>query len=633
MTLKRTLIWLLFPALLAFGAGRPFAIEDVWEWRSLSDPQISADGSWVAFVEEQTDSQIRIVPTTVPTAVTVPVTEPRPRGSDPASTPRRDRSTRWSPDARRIAYLSERDGRTQIYVRLIANGEEIHLTHLDRAPIALAWSPDGASIAFTAPVASRRQPPAWVPPSLLSALRQPPDAWLQIFVVPSAGGAPRQITSGDFDHHGALAWMPDGSDLLSSWPPDPSNSLKGDEIYAIHLSDGKIRRLTEHDGPDENPVPSPDGSKIAWLAADDKLQSYKPRKLYVMNADGSRVKVLSGLLDRDVREPRWSSDSRTLYFLADDRGATHIYAARNDATLRQVTTFPSRLRGFSLSDGGRAATIRSGFTTPAAVVTLAVDVPSEVRQLAAVNTALFKDRETGSVDEVNYPSAGYNVQGWLIKPPQFDESRKYPLILDVADGPGHMYGAEFNLRAQIFAAHGYLVACINPRGSAGYGEQFGNLLPTRFPGDDYEDLMRGVDFLLTKNYVDASRILLAGGTAAAWAIGHTDRFAAAVVRRPVVDWTADVTLRPDGARRAAMWLRALPWENPEQYTQRSPLFFAQNFKTPALVLAGDQDPESEQLYFALQSRKIDSALLRLPETGKPSDEIAELEATLAWFSR
>jgi acylaminoacyl-peptidase len=196
-----------------------------------------------------------------------------------------------------------------------------------------------------------------------------------------------------------------------------------------------------------------------------------------------------------------------------------------------------------------------------------------------------------------------------------------------------MYGAEFNLRAQILAASGYLVAHINPRGSAGYGEQFGNLLPTRFPGDDYEDLMRGVDFLLTKNYVDANRILLAGGTAAAWAIGHTDRFAAVVVRRPVVDWTTNVTLRPDGAYRAALWLRALPWENPEQYTQHSPLSFAQNFKTPTLVLAGDRDPESEQLYFALQSRKVDSALLRLPETGRPSDEVAEIETTLAWFGR
>jgi acylaminoacyl-peptidase len=628
MTLKQTLFWLLFPALLAFGAGRPFAVDDVSAWRSLSDPQISADGSWVAFVETQNDSQIRIISATATT-----VTEPRPPGGGPPDNLRHDSFPRWSPDASRIAYLSNREGRTQIYILRIASSEAIQLTHLDRTPVALAWSPDGASIAFTAPVASKRQTPAWLPPSLLSAVRQGRDAWLQIFIVPSGGGAPRQITTGDVDHHGALAWMPDGSDLLSSWPPDPGDPLKGDEIYTIHLADGKIRRLTEHEGPDENPVPSPDGSKIAWLAADYKLQSYTPRKLYVMNADGSRAKVLSGLLDRDTREPQWSSDSRTVYFLADDRGATHIYAARNDATLRQVTAFSDRLRGFSLSDGGRAATVRSSFTAPAAVVTLAVDVPSELHQLVAANTSLLEDREIGAVEEISYSSAGYNMQGWLIKPPHFDASRKYPLILDVAEAPGHMYGAEFNLRAQIFAARGYLVACINPRGSAGYGEQFGNLLPTRFPGDDYEDLMRGVDILLARNYVDANRTLLAGGTAAAWAIGHTDRFAAAVIRRPVVDWTTGVSLHPDGAYRAAMWLRALPWENPEQYTQRSPLFSAQNFKTPTLILAGDSDPESEQLYFALQARKVDSALLRLAETAKPSDEIAELEATLAWFGR
>src|SRR5207253_2821758 len=186
------------------------------------------------------------------------------------------------------------------------------------------------------------------------------------------------LSSGDFDHGGEPVWMPDGQQILSSWLPDPDDPLRGDEIYAIRASDGRVQRLTNHPGPDEHPVPSPDGSKIAYVAADYKAQSYVTRKLYVMNADGSRVRVLSGLLDRDARNPQWSSDSRTVYFLAGDRGSTRVYGARNDGTLRQAISRPGRLRGFSLADDGRAVSVRSTLTAPVEVVTFAVDVPSEV---------------------------------------------------------------------------------------------------------------------------------------------------------------------------------------------------------------------------------------------------------------
>jgi len=395
----------------------------------------------------------------------------------------------------------------------------------------------------------------------------------------------------------------------------------------------ELPQITRHAGPDEAPVPSPDGSRIAWLAREPRAQSYVTTKLYVANPDGSRAKVLAGALDRDVSLPQWSNDSRTVYFLADDRGATHVYAARSDGSVRQVTSAPERLRGFSLADNGRAVTVRQTSRAPAELVTFAVDLPPKPAKLADANAALLAGRDPGAIEEIQYASGGKTIQGWIVKPPAFDANRKYPLLVDVDDAPRRMCGGEFRLRAQVFAARGFVVLCANPRGTPGYGEEFGNLIRSRFPGDDFDDLMSGVDHLIARGYVDPARLSISGGLLAAWAIGHTDRFRSAVMRHAVADWLTDVAHAPDGIQRAAAWMGAMPWDDPEQYVQHSPVYFAGNFRTPTLVLAGDIDPGAEELYFALQARKVDSALLRLGDQGRPSRMILEWEAMLGWLEK
>jgi acylaminoacyl-peptidase len=620
---------LLFFAAACAPAGQPFTPGDWWNWRDISAPRINAEGTSVVYVESW---NLRDGDRACSNLWMVSIAGEAPRRLTEG--PWRDTSPAWSPDGASIAYLSDRDGTPQIRVRRLNSGADRRITSLEAPPLTVAWSPDGASLAYTARVTGARPASAWAPAAILPLLRLPA-APVRLFVIPAAGGAARALPLGDLDIRGEPAWMPDGRAILVSAgaPPDAAHALEGGEIYAVPTTGGEPRQITRHAGPDEAPVPSPDGSRIAWLAREPRAQSYVVTKLYVANADGSRAKVLAGALDRDVSPIQWSNDSRTVYFLADDRGATHVYAAHNDGSVRQATDAPERLRGFSLADNGRAVTVRETSGASAELVVFPVDLPAKPVRLAAANTALLAGRDVGAVEEIQYASSGKTIQGWIVKPPAFDAARKYPLLLDVDDAPRRMCGGEFRLRAQVFAARGFVVLCANPRGTPGYGEEFGNLIRSRFPGDDFDDLMRGVDHLIAKGYIDPARLSISGGLVAAWAIGHTGRFRAAVVRHAVADWVTDVAHSPDGIQRAAAWMGAMPWDDPEQYVQHSPVYFAGNFRTPTLVLAGGTDPGAEELYFALQARKVDSALVRLGDEERPSRVILEWEAMLGWLKK
>jgi dipeptidyl aminopeptidase/acylaminoacyl peptidase len=617
MFVTRGVIFLLLLASTTPAARISCSPADLWQFRTTADPRIRPDGHWVVYREIWNERETGAEHSNLWIA------------SADGRERRRytegkwyDWSPRWSPDGARIAWLSDRSGKPQLRVRRFDSTAEIQLTSGDAEPLAFAWSAEGDALALTARVAAAPAPPAWAPPAILPYVRRP-EPQVRIFVIPAAGGAPRQVATGNAACHGEPAWTLDGRSLIAACDTG---------IYRFPVAGEGAKALTKDAGVYDSPVVSPDGGRIAYLFAERKPQSYTVHKLCVMNADGTRARVLSGSLDRDAADPQWSSESRTVYFLADDRGSTHIYAARNEGTLRQVTATPERLRGLSLADNGRAVSVRSTPTEAGDVVTFTVDVVSQPATLAAPNEHLLADREPGAAEEISYPSDGRTIQAWVVKPPAFDAAHKYPLLLDVADDPRRMYGVEFDLRAQVFAAAGYVVLRVNPRGTPGYGEQFGNLLRTRYPGDDFDDLMRGVDAVVSKGYIDGARIHIAGGLLSAWAIGHTTRFRSAVARRPIADWTADVALSPDGVRRAAEWMGAFPWDDPDQYVKHSPIYFARNFQTPTLILAGEQDSESDELYFALRSRKVEAALVRLPEGG-PAARLLELETILAWLRK
>jgi len=602
------LLFSLAPGLLA---GTLFSPNDLQLLRRARDPRIRADAQRIVYVESWTDPSAAVF-----SNLWLASSDGKERHLWTEGR-WRDWSPRWSPDGLRIAWLRTRGGATRIRVRALDSGPDAQLESAGETPLALAWSTAGDAIAYTAllPAAG---PPAWAPPELVSHLK-PSAPETAVFVAPVHGGRPRRLSGDVRGCGGEPAWLLDGKSIAAACDAG---------IYLFPAAPGAAARLlTPDSGRYESPVVSPDGGRIAYLFRQRLAQSYTVRKLCVMRTDGTRGKILSGMLDRDARLPQWSSESRTVYFVADDRGATHVYAAHNDGTVRQATTAAERLHGFTLADNGRAVSVRSTESAAGDVVTFTVDVGTAAVTIASPNRELLAARDLGAVEPLAYRSSGHEIQAWLVKPPAFDPARRYPLMVDVADAPRRMYGVEFQARAQVFAAAGFVVLCANPRGTPGYGEEFGNLLRSRYPGDDFDDLMSGVDAAIAKGFIDPDRLHIAGGLLAAWAIGHTTRFRSAIARRPIADWTTDVALAPSGARRAAELMGAMPWDDPEQYWKHSPIYFAANFQTPTLVLAGERDAEAEELYFALRQRKVDCALVRIG-----SDRVLELRAILAWLA-
>ncbi len=427
--------------------------------------------------------------------------------------------------------------------------------------------------------------------------------------------------------------------------------MEGGDIYAYSVDDNSvIKQLTNRKGPDTDPVPGPGGKKIAYVGHDWKFQSYTVNHLYLMDQDGSNPKNITAALDRDVRNPHWSWDGKTIYFMVEDHGNSQLYSVDVDGgTFKQVTTGIQELgANFTLANNAMIATTRSTPEDPADIVVLPATHQATPVRLTSVNESLLAQYQLGKVEELTFDSFdGKAMQGWIIKPPNFDPSKKYAFILDIHGGPHSMYGINFQHELQIQAARGYVVLYMNPRGSTGYGEEFGNIIHTHYPGDDYKDLMLGVDKMVEKGYIDPKKLCVTGGSGGglltAWVIGHTDRFAAAVSQYPVTDWVTQAGTADGGYTHSALWMKTLPWDNPQQLIEHSPIYFAKNFKTPTMVITGESDrrtpiAESEELYFALKAQKIPSVLVRVPDESHGihnhnSHYIDKIEYIMAWMEK
>ena len=647
----------------------PFDRMDVFELEWVSNPQISPDGRRVVYNRNNMDvmtddatSRLWII--NVDGSGNGPLT-----GRDVAES-----GAVWSPDGSRIAFQSRTENGSEIHVHWLADGKTARLTQLDRSPNGLTWSPDGEWIAFSMLVPEKPPvlvtPPAkpkgaeWADePRVTTRLVYERDGsgyietgYKHYFVVPAVGGSPRQVTSGMFHHTGSPQWSVDGQSLVFSgnrnenWEHEFVNS----EIYSVSIDSGEAVALTDRNGPDDAPVISPDGSKIAYLGYEDKVRTYQVTKMHVMNADGSGKQELLADLDRSVSGLVWNKGSDGLYFQYDDHGDTKIGfttlagKSRDVATNLGGTTIGRPYGGgsFSVAPSGRIAYTH---VTPYRPAELAIVHGRKSRP--AIVTEFNKDlldwRDLGEVEEIGYKSSvdGRDVQGWVVKPPGFDPNKSYPLLVENHGGPISNYGARFSPEIQLYAAAGYIVFYPNPRGSTSYGEEFGDLLYNNYPGDDYQDVMDGVDVLIESGLAHEEQLYVTGGSAGgimtAWTIGKTDRFRAAAVIKPIMNWMSKTLTADNYYGYANYRYPGQPWENMQGYLKFSPISLVGNVETPTLVMVGTADmrtpiSEAKQLYNALKIREIDTVLVEVPGAphniaGRPSQLITKIDHILAWF--
>jgi len=578
----------------------------------------------------------------------------------------RDTSPVWSPDGRRIAFLSDRDTTTQIHVLWLDTREVAQLTHLERSASNLQWSPDGKTLAFTQEVPDkspilqvklpeRPEGAQWAKPAVivdrLSWSRDGtgpiPKGYSHIYTIDAAlGGTPRQITSGNYSHS-EPEWSSDGKTLFFSGIRKPeAEYLRGNsEIYAVDLETLDVRTLTDRNGPDRGPVCSPDGKWIAYTGYDDKRYTNHLSSLYLMDRAGGNKRTWGEGFPSSPEQVTWAQDGTGVYYLMAEKGSSNIYFAPLEGKPRKISEGVHILNGLSIARNGQVASVRSSFKQPSHLVTFTLSRPADVKIVADVNQDVLSRVKLGDVEELWFNSSdGLKVQGWLVKPPDFDPAKKYPLLLFIHGGPWSMYDVGFSWPWQNFAANGYVVLYTNPRGSTGYGQDFVNGIQYSYPGKDYDDLMAGVDAAIAKGFIDERNLFVCGGSGGgvltAWIVGHNDRFTAAVSMRPVINWHSFV-----GTTDGASWydqFQKYPWEDPNEYAVRSPLHYVANVKTPTMVMTGEADlrtpmAQSEEYYRALKLLKKETLLVRMPEEfhgwRRPSHQLLQQLYLQAWFEK
>lgn len=635
--------------------------ETFFEFESLRNPAISPDGksivftrNWIDKVNDLTRSNIWMVETDGS------------RLRQLTSGNWRDSSPVWSPDGKKLAFISDRGGSDQIYIMFIDTKEVACLTNLERTPQNIVWSPDGERIAFSLfvaddkpilPVKMPKKPEKakWAAPAIvidrlswrLDGRGPLPKGNSHVYTVDAVvGGTAVQVTSGDYSHNEPV-WSVDSQKIYVSAirKPEPEYQFGDTEIYEIDLNTNRIRALTDRKGLDRNPLPSPDGNWIAYTGYDEQNFTSHLSSIYLMDTDGAKKKLLAGNLPSSPRGLSWAADSSCLYYQMEEKGEANLYSVSLNGQIKKITSGGYFLSSYSISKNQMVAALASNFYRPAFLVVFNLKQPSRWKELVDVNADILDGVKLGQAEEIWYKSPdGLDIQGWLIKPAEFEQGRKYPLLLWIHGGPWSMYSISFNWAWQNFAASGYAVLYTNPRGSTGYGQDFVNGIQYSYPGKDYDDLMAGVEAAVAKGFIDEDNLFVCGGSGGgvltAWIVGYTDRFRAAVSMRPVINWHSFV-----GTTDMPTWYRQFkkyPWEDPLEYAERSPLHYVAKVKTPTMVMTGEADlrtpiSQSEEFYRALKMLKKETLLVRMPEEyhgwRRPSHQLLQQLYLQAWFEK
>jgi len=541
-------------------------LEDFLDFESVSNPQVSPDGSQILYTRTRID---KLNDKRISTLWLMKSDGSRNRQLMEGG------GGLWSPDGSRIAFVkTDKNGKRQIFTRYMdAEGLVTQVTSFEHGPRSMSWSPNGESLAFVARVPMKSDWTVKLPgrpegakwqkdPVVIDSFHYRQDrvgytnsGFDHLFVVPAIGGTPKQLTKGEFNvgqralgviaGAPSLSWSPDSQKILIDGPGkmiDAGNWFES-HIHVVDVETAELTTLTSGSPTFGSPVFSPQGDYIAFSGYPKHDTSYPVPKLYVMDADGSGQKILAEDLLDGPQSLTWHSNNREILFTMNAEGDRNIHSVSLTGVHREVTQGDQVLGLSSLSDSGKAAITVSKADMPGTIALTSLKPGSTIKPLVDVNADVFEGKTLGRVEEIWYDAEAETgesakVQGWIVYPPDYNPDKTYPLLLSIHGGPHAMSTSGFNFTFQEFAARGYVVLYTNPRGSTGYGDEFANAIRHRYPGPiDYADLMAGVDLVVERGIADPERMFVTGcsggGVLTTWVISKTDRFKAAAALCPV----------------------------------------------------------------------------------------------------